>query len=329
MTDAALTDAPAVHKTPAWLAVVAAAVAVGVAVSHPLARQFPVEAALSIVSDTAEYIAYALLFFGVFWVAGERWLWRRRLSRRRWPRLGQVWRETLFSFSSQFTFLAVALWLSFGGDAERNRMYTDIEEYGWPYYALVVGLTFVVHDTWFYWSHRAMHHPWLFDRFHRLHHESVDPTPFTTYSFHPLEAIVEGMGGLMISLVLMIMPWHVSVPVVWGIGQILFNSIGHLGYEIYPSNWNRLPLLRWKAPAMHHYMHHQRVGGNYGLYFRFWDRLCGTEFRDFEARYDRFFERGRQQSRQDPTEHPAVLHARSIEQRPDPEGHEPERGTSI
>jgi len=36
-------------------------------------------------------------------------------------------------------------------------------------------------------------------------------------------------------------------------------------------------------------MHHQRVGGNYALYFRWWDRICGTEFKDFAARYDRLF----------------------------------------
>jgi sterol desaturase/sphingolipid hydroxylase (fatty acid hydroxylase superfamily) len=26
----------------------------------------------------------------------------------------------------------------------------------------------------------------------------------------------------------------------------------------------------------HHDLHHERAGGNYGFYFTFWDRTCGT-----------------------------------------------------
>jgi sterol desaturase/sphingolipid hydroxylase (fatty acid hydroxylase superfamily) len=31
------------------------------------------------------------------------------------------------------------------------------------------------------------------------------------------------------------------------------------------------------------------VRGNYGLYFRWWDKICGTEFPDYEARYQALF----------------------------------------
>ena len=56
MTDS-VPEAPATSaRTPAWLALAAAGVALAVAVAHPLARQFPVEVAISIVADTAEYL---------------------------------------------------------------------------------------------------------------------------------------------------------------------------------------------------------------------------------------------------------------------------------
>ena len=29
--------------------------------------------------------------------------------------------------------------------------------------------------------------------------------------------------------------------------------------------------------ASHHQLHHERYNSNYGLYFRFWDRLFGTD----------------------------------------------------
>ena len=33
----------------------------------------------------------------------------------------------------------------------------------------------------------------------------------------------------------------------------------------------------WLITASHHQLHHQRNKCNYGLYFRFWDRLCATD----------------------------------------------------
>jgi sterol desaturase/sphingolipid hydroxylase (fatty acid hydroxylase superfamily) len=40
-------------------------------------------------------------------------------------------------------------------------------------------------------------------------------------------------------------------------------------------------------------MHHSKFKGNYGVHFRFWDRLMKTEFKDYEAEYDKIQERKR------------------------------------
>lgn len=53
--------------------------------------------------------------------------------------------------------------------------------------ATVVALD-LLHDTWFYWTHRLLHWPPLYSRVHALHHRSSVPTAFTGYSFHPAEA---------------------------------------------------------------------------------------------------------------------------------------------
>ncbi|MBT5837055.1 MAG: fatty acid hydroxylase, partial [Hellea sp.] len=49
------------------------------------------------------------------------------------------------------------------------------------------------------------------------------------------------------------------------------------GWEIYPQSW----LDGWWGKniitASHHNLHHTNFKGNYGLYFRFWDKLCGTD----------------------------------------------------
>jgi len=33
----------------------------------------------------------------------------------------------------------------------------------------------------------------------------------------------------------------------------------------------------WLITASHHQRHHDEYLCNFGLYFRFWDRLCGTD----------------------------------------------------
>jgi ferredoxin len=64
-----------------------------------------------------------------------------------------------------------------------------------------------------------------------------------------------------------------------------------MGYEVYPSWWNGHWLLKWKTPATHHNMHHEYFEGNYGLYFTWWDRWMGTEFKEYNNRYQHLFTR--------------------------------------
>jgi sterol desaturase/sphingolipid hydroxylase (fatty acid hydroxylase superfamily) len=35
-----------------------------------------------------------------------------------------------------------------------------------------------------------------------------------------------------------------------------------------------------------HVMHHEKLRGNYGLYFNVWDRLMGTNHKDYEKRFE-------------------------------------------
>jgi ring-1,2-phenylacetyl-CoA epoxidase subunit PaaE len=57
----------------------------------------------------------------------------------------------------------------------------------------------------------------------------------------------------------------------------MFNNIkSHLGYELFPGWFNRFPFTIL-ASATNHSMHHTQYNGNYGLFFRFWDWVCGTE----------------------------------------------------
>ena len=72
-----------------------------------------------------------------------------------------------------------------------TRMYFRFEEYGWGYFALSVLLIIVIHDAYFYWTHRFMHWRRVYRIFHHTHHLSTSPTPWAAYAFSPWEAFVQ------------------------------------------------------------------------------------------------------------------------------------------
>ena len=51
----------------------------------------------------------------------------------------------------------------------------------------------------------------------------------------------------------------------------------HMGWEMFPDRLVSGPIGNWIITASHHQRHHERYECNYGLYFRLWDRLCGTD----------------------------------------------------
>jgi sterol desaturase/sphingolipid hydroxylase (fatty acid hydroxylase superfamily) len=51
----------------------------------------------------------------------------------------------------------------------------------------------------------------------------------------------------------------------------------HMGWEMFPARWVKGAFGRHIITASHHEAHHARYNCNYGLYFRFWDKLCGTD----------------------------------------------------
>ncbi len=72
----------------------------------------------------------------------------------------------------------------------------------------------------------------------------------------------------------------------WQIIQITLNVVGHLGYELYPSGFNKHWFFRFKTVGTHHNMHHEKVHGNYGLYFIWWDIFFKTEFENYESTFE-------------------------------------------
>lgn len=155
-----------------------------------------------------------------------------------------------------------------------TRIYADIHAFPLWYLPLSVLLYLLAHDTWFYWTHRLMHRPAWFRAMHAVHHASRPPTAWAAMSFHPLEALA---GAVVIPALVFVIPIH---PAALGLVLAIMTVMGvtnHMGWEIWPRFVHEGPLGGWLITARHHQRHHAAYRCNYGLYFRHWDRLCGTD----------------------------------------------------
>ena len=143
--------------------------------------------ALTIVSG--DFLRY-LIAAGTVWLLVSVVL-RRRLHDRRIldgePRPGQIRTEFIYSMSTVLIFAANGLMLWLLAANGWLRIYGDVAEYGWIWWCASLLLIVVAHDTYFYWTHRLLHHSRWFRYVHSRHHASVHPTPWAAYSFHPVE----------------------------------------------------------------------------------------------------------------------------------------------
>jgi Delta7-sterol 5-desaturase len=224
---------------------------------------------------------------GLLWL-GFYVLFRRRMARRKVvPRPAparQVGVEVARSLRSLLVFGLVTGLVVFAWQHGYTRLYRRIDEYGWVWFVASIGIAVVIHDAYFYWTHRLMHHPQLFRRLHRTHHLCTNPTPWAAYAFGTGEAFVQaGIGPLVVCLV----PMHGAAFLAFMTWQVTFNVLGHCGYEIFPRWFLDTWAGRFLNTPTHHALHHEKVRGNYGLYFNVWDRLLGTNRPDYAARFAR------------------------------------------
>jgi len=163
-------------------------------------------------------------------------------------------------------------------------IYTDINKHGMLYFWLVFPLMLIVHDAYFYWAHRLMHHPKLFSFFHVLHHRSTNPSPWAAFSFQPTEAFIE--SGI-VYVFAFTFPLHFLHLFFFLIFMTIYNVYGHLGFELFPRGANKHWFLKWFNTSVNHNMHHQYFKGNYGLYFTWWDRMMNTLHPDYDNRFEK------------------------------------------
>ncbi|MEK6553701.1 MAG: sterol desaturase family protein [Bdellovibrionota bacterium] len=147
-------------------------------------------------------------------------------------------------------------------------------DHGWVKAAFYFVALILMHDTYFYWVHRWMHHPAVFKRVHKVHHLSNYPSAFAAYSFHPLETVIEMM---FFPLAIVLLPGvHFYTVVAFFSFDFFINTLAHTGIEYMSASVRESRWGRWLNTATLHSHHHANSQGNYGFFFSFWDRVCGT-----------------------------------------------------
>lgn len=182
----------------------------------------------------------------------------------------QIRREIKWSFLSSVVFTVFCALCLFAWQKGWTMIYEDIHAYPVWYLFASAMIVIFLYETYYYWLHLAMHIPAIFKVVHRTHHESLHPTVFTSFCFHPLEAMLQ---FLFFPLLIILMPIHygvlLSVLMIFTASAVII----HGGVEVF----NKRFLLKHLIGSSHHDLHHQEFKTNFGLYFTWWDKWMKTE----------------------------------------------------
>lgn len=149
----------------------------------------------------------------------------------------------------------------------------------------------VLCDTLLYWSHRTLHHPLLYVRFHKQHHEFKSNVPFASEYFTMTEEIFTGfIPTLAVSGTAFLLIDRVR----FSFDRILSSSSSGL---LSASVSRAMRTVATTFPFPHFALGVQATGtisitrttwvracnilcshlGNFSAFFCFWDRVCGTD----------------------------------------------------
>nr|XP_039265963.1 fatty acid hydroxylase domain-containing protein 2-like [Styela clava] len=145
----------------------------------------------------------------------------------------------------------------------RGMPYLDPELPSVPRLVWDVLIIAILQGGMFYYSHRLLHHPVLYKRFHKIHHEWTAPVSITSVYAHPVEAIISNYIPLVLASA--IVGCHVFTTWVWLTVAIIQTANDHSGYH-FPFSL---------SPEFHDY-HHLKFNQCFGV-FGILDHIHGTD----------------------------------------------------
>ncbi|XVE90813.1 hypothetical protein DITRI_Ditri20bG0106400 [Diplodiscus trichospermus] len=141
----------------------------------------------------------------------------------------------------------------------------------------------------YYWLHRALHHHYLYSRYHSHHHSSIVTEPITSV-IHPFAEHIAYFALFAIPLLTSVYAGGLSM-----LGYAAYityidmmNNMGHCNFELIP-NWlfSVFPPLKYLmyTPSFHS-LHHTQFRTNYSLFMPFYDYIYGTMDKSTDTLYE-------------------------------------------
>ncbi|PHT95273.1 Protein CER1-like 2, partial [Capsicum annuum] len=146
----------------------------------------------------------------------------------------------------------------------------------------------------YYWFHRALHHHFLYSRYHSHHHSSIVTQPHTAV-IHPFAEIVIYYLLFFIPIVVTLFTGTSSIASIgaYAIYLDFMNLMGHCNFELIPKwMFSIFPPLKYLmyTPSFHS-LHHTQFRTNYSLYMPMYDYLYGTVDKSSDTLYEKSLER--------------------------------------
>lgn len=229
------------------------------------------------------YAIIAGLFHLIFYAFHLKRFQQRKIFKGHFKGL-QLKREMLWSALTSLLFgLAGAVMIMMTREGH-TKIYEDPNAY--PLWWIPLSFLFAafLHETYYYWLHRWMHRPKVYRAIHKVHHDSHFTSPWTSFSFHPIESLLQ---SIVIPALVFIIPMYSWTVVCLLVFMTLTSAINHSNVELYPKGFHKHWLGKWLIGATHHSLHHTQYRFNFGLYFTFWDKLMQTESAKYEPDFEK------------------------------------------
>ncbi|KAG6597240.1 Very-long-chain aldehyde decarbonylase CER1, partial [Cucurbita argyrosperma subsp. sororia] len=159
-------------------------------------------------------------------------------------------------------------------------------------------ITFLLHagpvEFLYYWLHRALHHHYLYSRYHSHHHSSIVTEPITSV-IHPFAEHLAYFLLFAVPMLTVLFNGTASLGVyALYLSYIDFmNNMGHCNFEFIPNRLFTLfpPLKYLMYTPSFHSLHHTQFRTNYSLFMPFYDYIYGTVDKSSDSLYQKSLER--------------------------------------
>ena len=153
-----------------------------------------------------------------------------------------------------------------------------------PYALIALGLLLpLFHEAHFFCIHRLIHTPFMYKWVHSVHHNSINPSPWSSLSMHPVEHLLY-WSDILIHLVFpshpLLVLYHLQIT---GTGAV----VGHIGFDKIETGEAAMG-----THAFAHYLHHKYFEVNYSdgmVPFDLWFGTWHDGTKAGEARMDARF----------------------------------------